>query len=431
MTFYQQALQTTMASSIGKGGLEQAAFEAQKARLSAVRDRIISEWKAGSLPLLSVPAEADALKQYKLLAERIKRDYTRLIVVGTGGSSLGAKVLTLYAEAEGLAGLPVEYIENVDPLTVKNYQQQDLRQSFILLVSKSGGTLETLSVGMVLMQRLEQQVGRQAFKHQVAVVTQPGDSALRKLAETYELPLFEHPADVGGRYSVLTVTGMIPALVAGLDAAAVRRGAQAVIDAVQADAEAAPLLGSAMQKALMEQGMCSTVMMPYCDRLFEFGAWFRQLWAESLGKEGKGTVPVRSLGAIDQHSQLQLYLDGPNQSGYTILCLKNADQGPALPLELLPADKRPPYLQQATIGDLLDAMQQGTIETLASRGRPVRVIEIPALTPECLGALLMHFMLETIATAYLMGIDPYDQPAVEDAKNRARAALEARQKVAA
>ena len=159
--------------------------------------------------------------------------------------------------------------------------------------------------------------------------------------------------------------------------------------------------------------------MPYADALAPFGAWFRQLWAESLGKDGQGTTPITALGAVDQHSQLQLYLGGPPDKMFTVIMGDARDRGPRYSKDDL-ADKSLEWLAGRTMGDLLDVSQRATADTLARNGRPVRVIKLGPLDEYVLGALLMHFMLETIIAAELWQVDPFDQPAVEEGKILAR-----------
>jgi glucose-6-phosphate isomerase len=159
--------------------------------------------------------------------------------------------------------------------------------------------------------------------------------------------------------------------------------------------------------------------MPYIDRLAPFGFWFRQLWAESLGKDGKGTTPVRAVGAVDQHSQLQLYLAGPADKLFTLVTLDQAGTGAAFPPDLA-QDGALAYLAGKRLGDLLAAEQRATVTSLLRNGRPTRVIHLARLDEERLGALFMHFMLETIIAADLLGVDAFDQPAVEEGKVLAR-----------
>jgi len=183
--------------------------------------------------------------------------------------------------------------------------------------------------------------------------------------------------------------------------------------------EAPPALGAALAVAAMRAGLSQTVLMPYVDRLAEFGLWFRQLWAESLGKDGQGTTPIRALGTVDQHSQLQLYLGGPRDKLFTLITAPSAGVGRRVD-RALADDERLGYLAGRSLGDLLDAEARATYETLARNGRPTRLIALDRLDEAGLGALFMHFMLETILTARLIGVDPFDQPAVEEGKVLAR-----------
>jgi glucose-6-phosphate isomerase len=246
---------------------------------------------------------------------------------------------------------------------------------------------------------------------------------LRRLATRLGLTILDHDPGIGGRYSVLSNVGLLPALLAGLDAASLRQGAGAVLDATLAATsprDAAPALGASIAVGLAEQrGIGTTVVMPYLDRLGHFGLWFRQLWAESLGKDGKGTTPIRALGTVDQHSQLQLYLAGPADKMFTLVMGEPAGGGGAVTPDL-GSDPELAYLAGRRMGDLLDAEQRATAASLIRNGRPTRLLHIERLDAETLGGLLMHFMLETIIAADLFGVDAFDQPAVEEGKVLAR-----------
>jgi glucose-6-phosphate isomerase len=199
----------------------------------------------------------------------------------------------------------------------------------------------------------------------------------------------------------------------------VRAGAKSVVDALLA-AEGprglAPAEGAAVAVALArEKGIRAQVMMPYADRLGRFSAWFAQLWAESLGKNGQGTAPIACLGPVDQHSQLQLFMDGPHEHLITLVRVPTAGTGPRIDSTLAKAAGLD-YLAGRTAGDLVAAQAEALPQALAKAGRPVRTFDLASLDERALGALMMHMMLETILAAHLMGVDPFDQPAVELAK---------------
>jgi glucose-6-phosphate isomerase len=218
---------------------------------------------------------------------------------------------------------------------------------------------------------------------------------------------------------VLTNVGLLPAALAGLDIAAVRAGAAAALAPVLGERQPAAVpaaVGAALAVALAEtKAKHLSVLMAYADRLERFTRWYVQLWAESLGKDGKGTTPLAALGPVDQHSQLQLFIAGPRDKLFTVLTVDCAGRGPRLDPALAALAGEPGFAGK-TIGDLVAAQGRATAETLAKNGCPVRTIRIAALDAQALGALAMHFMLETIIAAHLMGVDAFDQPAVEEGK---------------
>jgi len=173
-------------------------------------------------------------------------------------------------------------------------------------------------------------------------------------------------------------------------------------------------VGAALSVALAKDKPI-TVMMAYADRLERLTRWYVQLWAESLGKDGKGTTPIGALGPVDQHSQLQLYIAGPRDKLFTILTVAAAGRGPRIAADLAKLCGEPDFAGK-TMGDLVAAQGRATAETLAKNGCPVRTFHIDKLDETALGELLMHFMLETIIAAHLLGVDPFDQPAVEEGK---------------
>ncbi|MGH6969422.1 MAG: glucose-6-phosphate isomerase, partial [Stellaceae bacterium] len=293
----------------------------------------------------------------------------------------------------------------------------DPAKTGLIAISKSGGTAETLVQFFACVDWL----GKRNTARTI-VVTEPKPNPLRALAAARKLRTLDHDPNIGGRYSVLSNVGLLPAMIAGIDVAALRRGAGAVLEATLAakdPRDAVPAVGAAVSVALNQRhGIISTVVMPYVDRLAHFGLWFRQLWAESLGKDGKGTTPIRAVGTVDQHSQLQLYLDGPADKMFSLVMLAQAGKGPRLPAKL--PDASLAYLAGKRMGDLIDAEQRATAQTLIRNGRPTRIFIIERLDAKAIGALLMHYMLETMIAAELWGVNAFDQPAVEQGKVLAR-----------
>jgi glucose-6-phosphate isomerase len=299
------------------------------------------------------------------------------------------------------------------------------RTGFIV-ISKSGGTAETLTQFLYCLDIFHNQLDEDKIKEHFTVITEPGDRALRRLAKRWELEIIDHDPGVGGRYSALSVVGLLPALIAGLDAYQIRDGAMSVLKPILDDGDAkecAPAQGAVINIALaQERAINTTVLMPYLDRLVSFGLWYRQLWAESLGKDGYGTTPANALGTVDQHSQLQLYLDGPRDKFFTLLFADRANTGGLVPADLAD-DPELAFIAGKRMGDLMAAEQQATAETLINHNCPTRIMTIETIDEHSLGALMMHFMLETIIAADLLGVNAFDQPAVEEGKIRAKSFL--------
>jgi glucose-6-phosphate isomerase len=305
-----------------------------------------------------------------------------------------------------------------------------MKTTRFLSVSKSGGTAETVMQMVIMLDALKESGLDWNANNHMVVLTETGKedtNAVLQLARRHKLSVLEHSPSIGGRYSVLTNVGMLPAKVMGLDVKAIRRGAKAAVSPLLAGNEAAMIpaaLGAAVNVALMEdKGINTTIMMPYCDRLRLFANWFQQLWAESIGKEGMGNTRLGTVGPVDQHSLMQLFLDGPADKLLNVIQLPTAGEGPRIP-DSYRSDPLLGYLAGRTVGDLTDCQQRATVETFARNNRPVRVFEVDGIEEEQIGELMMHFMLETIITGYMMGIDPFDQPAVEQSKTLTREYLQ-------
>jgi glucose-6-phosphate isomerase len=219
------------------------------------------------------------------------------------------------------------------------------------------------------------------------------------------------------------MVGALPGLLMGLNFKQLRAGAQAALDEVlnaKMPADAPAAVGAALHHALAQDGkLATTILWPYADDLAVFGAWWRQLWAESLGKDGKGSTPVSVLGPVDQHSQLQLFRDGPGNALFTLVSVDTKGKGLTAPKARSRALKLD-YLAGKKMGDLVDAECRATAQTLFKNGRPVRQIHLEKVDEFHMGALMMHFMLETMLMGRLMGVDPFDQPGVEEGKVLAR-----------
>lgn len=346
------------------------------------------------------------------------RQFKDVIVLGTGGSSLGGKTL---CDLKDEPDVRLHFHDNIDPNTFERlFHDIDPKTAGVIVISKSGETAETL---MQTFQCLDywQFCDRDISQHFV-VITEPTVNPLRQLAERFNMPCLEHPQDIGGRFAVFTIVGLLPALICGLDVPTLLDGARLVMNHEDSLKNAA--MGAVIQYQLLQQGATQSVIFPYVDRLRSFAFWYRQLWAESLGKSGKGTTPIASFGTVDQHSQLQLYLDGPKDKFFTVIT-HDHDSFPlyANQDKHYDVDGLERYANK-TMGDLMMAEQQATLDTLRNNHCPVRQIHIPELTEFALGGLLVHYMFETLAMAVLLEVNPFEQPAVEESKILTRQYLE-------
>ncbi|MBF0262868.1 MAG: hypothetical protein HQL97_13655, partial [Magnetococcales bacterium] len=273
-------------------------------------------------PFLQLLERDTELQTSRLWADRFRARAERLVVLGIGGSSLGGNMLvsTLVGPGSG-----VTFLENICPEQLAALYDLDWKATRLLAISKSGETPETLAQLLTVLPVLEARLGRAALADHLAVVTENPASALGAIATTLGVPIIPHAA-VGGRFSVLSVTGLLPAAFAGIDIDALVAGARSMAEGcLLPDAAKNPALRHALaQAAMATAGRNMSVLLTYGSRLETIATWFRQLWAESLGKidpQGRkqGLTPVEARGVVDQHSQLQLYLDGPEDKQFTLL----------------------------------------------------------------------------------------------------------------
>jgi len=425
---YVTDLRHAFPAQSGRHALTREAFEAKRAALTPHLDALRESARAGGQPLYEISKRRDDIAAAEPVVKHLLTNTTDLCILGTGGSSLGAQAVAQLrgwrtpGTGDRLDGRCIHFFDNLDGETwARALASFDLKTTQFLIVSKSGSTGETLMQALSAVEALKAAGEGERLSSHFAVLTEPSDNPARRFATEIGAPVLEHPLEIGGRYAVLTLVGILPAMLFGLDPVAMREGAEAVWTELLAG-ESAPADGAALAIAAADAGFGELVMMPYGDRFERFGAWWRQLWAESVGKQGKGQAASAALGPVDQHSQLQLYLDGPNVRAFTVLSAAAEAGGPKPDVAL--AEKiGAGFLGGKALGDLVAAQTRATAETLARRGRPVRTMNVTALGARELGGLFMHFMLETILAARLMGVDPLDQPAVEEGKKLARAYL--------
>ncbi|OQW60997.1 MAG: glucose-6-phosphate isomerase [Proteobacteria bacterium SG_bin9] len=425
-----QSIDLARADTIGEHGISRETLDAALKRAEPALQWLRGRHADGELPLLRLPEERKDIAGIEAAATKLRDNATDVVFLGTGGSSLGAQALLQLADynVPGLSlfrkGPRLHFLDNLDPQTYAELLGKlPLATTKFVAVSKSGGTGETLMQTMAALDAVKR-AGLEAkipsLFMGLSEPSKPGKvNGLRQLLETHKVEMLEHHTGVGGRFSVLTNVGLLPAAVAGLDIKRIREGAAKALAPVLASKPAAEVpsaLGAALSIALAEsKGKPITVLMSYSDRLERFAKWYVQLWAESVGKDGKGTTPLAALGPVDQHSQLQLFIGGPRDKLFTVITTGIKGKGPRMPDDLAKLGNEA-GLGGRTIGDLVAAQGRATAETLAKNGCPVRTFHIETLDELSLGEMLMHYMLETIVGAHLLGVDAFDQPAVEEGK---------------
>jgi glucose-6-phosphate isomerase len=357
--------------------------------------------------------------------------YAEVVVIGIGGSSLGAKAVYQAVARPARTDTPrLHFVENVDPCSLHNLLVGlDPRGTAVLCISKSGGTIETVAQYLILRDWLRRSLGPVAARRQQWIITDPQHGWLRDLASREDIPSLPVPSRVGGRYSVLSPVGLVPLAVVGVDVASLLRGA-----ADNAARCRTPTLTE--NPALSVAALCYlldvqhakhiSVMMPYVDRLELFVDWYRQLWAESLGKWDRdrpgtrpaGTLPVPAMGAIDQHSQLQMYLESRHDKFFCFLELESWEHPLPIPLDEGDVGQFP-YLRGKSMADVIGAEFRATRAVVTRAGHPNMTIRLPRLDAHVLGQLIDLYQRATVYAGLLYGVNPLDQPSVETGKRLA------------
>ncbi len=342
-------------------------------------------------------------------------DSEAVLTVGIGGSALGAGTIS---DTLGSNGIRHEMLDNVDPeAIIAVLDELPLAETTVNVVSRSGTTAETLANFLVVRDAME----KAGVDWTERTIVTTGDSGpLHELAVEHDLPKLHVPEGVPGRFSALSPVGLVPAAIQGHDIEAVLAGGQTGKESLSGSLSECPAYAyGAVSYALDERGASINAMMPYAEGLETFAEWFAQLWAESLGKDGKGQTPARALGATDQHSQLQLYRAGPRDKMVTLVRARDRTDRtiPETEIEDLA------YLGGTGLGELLDAEFEATEASLAAAGRPNVRIELDQLDEEGIGELLFAMEAACILAGELYEIETFTQPAVEWGKRAARGLL--------
>jgi glucose-6-phosphate isomerase len=407
---------------IGESGIDDSLISKVSDRAASAFSKMSEAAKRGELGFLSLPDDIDVVERLESEATKLSSRFENLLVLGIGGSALGLKLIQEallppyynLLPARGRRGYPRLFVcDNIDPDAFEPLLDiLDWKQTAVSVISKSGTTTETISQFMRIKDILVKKYGKEKWVSYVYIITDPESGPLRRLATEEGIKSFSVPVNVGGRFSVLSPVGLFAAAATGVDIRSLLAGARDIRDASSSFSLESPILKNAIIHCLYDEskGVNISVMMPYSERLRSFGDWYAQLLAESLGKEGKGMTPLPSVGVTDQHSLLQLYMDGPQDKLITILGVDEFARNERLPSDVPEAFS---YLKGHSLAEILKAEENATVLALRKAKRPCIRVSIKKIDEYHIGALIMAYEIQVSFMGMFYGINPFNQPAVE------------------
>ena len=423
---------------IAPGGVDQKTWTSASERFAAAKAGFDKLRGSGAVGFVDLASDSGLLAQVEGFVSGATGRFDDVVILGIGGSALGPIALRTALRPSGWnmlddkarGGFPrMHVLDNVDPETIAALLGRlRLARTLFVVTSKSGGTAETMAQFLIVHDRIVAE--KLDVSKQMVFVTDPKQGALRPLAERLNVPGLDIPPNIGGRFSVLTPVGTLPAALIGIDVKGLLSGAAEMAKRCDTpDLLKNPAGVYAMLQWLADTQLKKTiaVFMPYADPLRDFAAWFVQLWAESLGKKKSdgtsvGSTPLAALGATDQHAQVQLFMEGPADKTVTFVAVKDRRVDVAIPAGF-PDVKELGYLTGHSLGELIDIEQRATAGALARRGRPNMTIHLDRVDATHVGQLMMFLEIATAYAGQLYEIDAFNQPGVELGKQFAYALL--------
>ncbi len=404
-------------------------IESNQKKIDEAFEALKKERESKRVGYYNLPDDKDMVLKIKNFcdnSEFIQNEVQNVVVVGIGGSSLGTKAVHSILSHKRAKRVNIFFLENPDPVDIErilNRKSKTRRvkryNTFFIMISKSGSTIETTSIGKFLMQEYDFRLDSWAFKDQSAIITDEG-SPLDRLAKEYNLNVFHIPHNVGGRFSVLSAVGLLPLYIGGYDIDSLLEGAKKIRNEFF-NKEADYLIKKALFYVENREKFPMNVLFSYASELKHFNEWYIQLWAESLGKINKnqnrvGLTPIGLIGAIDQHSFLQLIIQGPLNKTVSVLKVKDFENDLIIPDISIPYLEKTNFVNQKEFQELLNAECEATMQSMIDQGVPVDLIEMDRLNEFNVGYLIMYYELLTSLSGFFLGINTYDQPGVEFGK---------------
>ncbi len=417
-------------------GITDAQLKTLAKKTSPLISRLNKERKVGKTPYRDLPHNMETIQKVKELTAKLKDQCENLVVLGIGGSALGNIALQTAInpymhnlDDSQRHGPRLFVFDNIDPSQLASFLDwagDKLDKTIFNVISKSGETAETAAQFLIIRRMLKDALGPKALKNHIVATTDPKQGTLRKIVNENQLPTLEVPDGVGGRFSVLSDVGLFSAAMCGIDIDSLLEGARDMDERVSTEDfyKNPAAINAAINYHFYNTGKRISVMMPYSFPLKDLADWYRQLWAESLGKayalDGSevhiGPTPVKALGTTDQHSQVQLYREGPNDKLFTFLQANNFDKD----IKIGPAPDCAPelgFLVGKDLSALLNSEKMATEYALLQNKRPCLTVIFPQVNAYTVGQFIYLYEVTTSFAGALFGINPYDQPAVELGKD--------------
>ncbi len=419
-------------SAVGEHGIADSVINSYRDRAAAIDTAMREGRRNGKYPYRDLPH--GSIEDIILYADIARNKYENFVNVGIGGSALGAQALFTalchpyhnIIDPNSVLGMRMFFADNIDPDYLKGmFDVCPPEKTVFNIITKSGSTAETMGTFLLAKEHLERHLG-DSWREHVVVTTDQSKGDLRKIADDENMQSFVVPDGVGGRFSVLTPVGLLPAACAGIDIKELLAGAAAMDRRLERSSlmDNPSYLYAMYHYALdNESGKRISVMMPYSSALYSVADWYRQLWAESLGKKldldgntvNVGSTPVKALGVTDQHSQVQLYIEGPYDKVFTILAVEHFDHEMSMK-PAYPGAGALKYLGGRSMAELMNAERLGTIYALTANKRPNMNVTFPNISPYSVGQFMYALEVATVFSGGLYHIDPLDQPGVEAGK---------------
>ncbi|BCD60338.1 MULTISPECIES: glucose-6-phosphate isomerase [unclassified Nitratiruptor] len=374
---------------------------------------VLHEKENGVTGYFNLPQESMLIVE-EIMKRELSQKFEAIAVIGIGGSSLGTKAVDHFLRYKK-EHKPIFFLENPDPVAIRHqFEQIKKNKTLFIVISKSGGTIETLSIFKAAIAYFN--IDLQKDTEQILVITDI-DSPLHAFANEYGIESFAIPKNVGGRFSVMSAVGIVPLTIAGYDTQSFLEGARGMFDRFFMLHEEHILIKAAfIYKNWQKHRM--NVLFSYADELEDFNKWYVQLWGESLGKKDRkgnrvGPTPIAHIGSVDQHSFLQLVMEGPQDKTLTFICIDDFEEELTIPDISLPHLSKTDFVNGSTFNRLINEECKATMQSVKAQNIPVDKIVLPFMNEESIGELMAYYELLTSVVGEMFGINTYNQPGVE------------------